>query len=57
MKHGTTYAILAEWVYWDTMWADSLRWCKECIVCDLFEKPKISHGLLQPTTSATLKGQ
>jgi len=57
MKHGATYARLLEWVYWDSMWADCLQWCKECPICDIFEKPAILHGLLQPTTTASLKGQ
>ena len=29
----------------------------ECLVCDLFRKPELNHGLLQPTTTASLKGQ
>jgi hypothetical protein len=57
MRRALTYARLQEWVYWDSMWADCERWCKECVICDLFTAPDLAHGLLQPTTTASLKGQ
>lgn len=57
MAHGATYARLLRMVYWDTMWADCLAWSGDCVICDLFRKPELNHGLLQPTTTASLKGQ
>ncbi len=57
MAHGATYARLLRMVYWDTMWADCLAWCGSCVICDLFSKPKLDHGFLQPTTTESLKGQ
>ena len=57
MAHGATYARLIQMVNWDTIWADCMKWSKECLVCDLFRKPELDHGLLQPTTKASLKGQ
>ena len=57
MKHGQVYTRLLNWVYWDGMWSDALAWCKECITCDLFTKGEAFQAKLQPTTTASLKGQ
>lgn len=57
MAHGATYARLLQMVYWDSMWSDCLQWSKDCLVCDVFRKPDLAHGLLQPTTTASLKGK
>jgi hypothetical protein len=57
MRHGQVYARLLNWVYWDGMWSDALAWCKECITCDLFAQGESLQAKLQPTTTASLKGQ
>jgi hypothetical protein len=57
MRHGQVYTRLIDWVYWDGMWSDALEWCNECITCDLFAKGKALQAKLQPTTTASLKGQ
>jgi len=57
MKHGQVYSRLQDWVYWEGMWSDSMKWCKECITCDLFEKGEALQARLQPTTTTSLKGQ
>jgi RNase H-like domain found in reverse transcriptase/Reverse transcriptase (RNA-dependent DNA polymerase)/Integrase zinc binding domain len=57
MRHGATYARLISMVYWDSMWADCVEWCKGCVVCDLFAKKQNDVGDLQPTTTAALNGK
>jgi hypothetical protein len=57
MRAGKTFERMRDEIYYDEMWADCERWSDECLICAQTTKMASKTGLLDPTTTAKLKGK